>query len=247
MSKDGWDTASLIWMINSHLNRTALYLNNWTAFSNQTDLAEKQGFNILLVTFSIWVGRYVSMMDCTEIISVVTVPLNKRLSTWQILSTVVTFSCAALGFSPLSPHSLHLIWGHRFSNKTELDSIFISDKLGWQTGFQLILGDIFDLSWTIRLHAGLYRDNTGWSGSLRQRASYLRDPGHSCNIDWGCSVDFHPLDRRDFLASSGLVTNSIVFCWLFKIKDWCTKVHFQQTHNQGLRQLLLTVSWDLRA
>ena len=25
MSKDGWDTASLIWMINSHLNRTALY------------------------------------------------------------------------------------------------------------------------------------------------------------------------------------------------------------------------------
>ena len=140
-------------------------------------------------------------MDCTEIISVVTVPLNKRLATWQILSTVVTFSCAALGFSPLSPHSLHLIWGHRFSNKTELDSIFISDKLGWQTGFQLILGDIFDLSWTIRLHAGLYRDNPGWSGSLRQRASYLRDPGHSCNIDGSCSVDFHPLDRRDFLAS----------------------------------------------
>ena len=26
MSKDGWDMASLIWMINSHLNRTALYL-----------------------------------------------------------------------------------------------------------------------------------------------------------------------------------------------------------------------------
>ena len=25
------------------------------------------------------------------------------------------------------------------------------------------------------------------------------------------------------------------------------KVRFQQTHNQGLRQLLLTVSWDLRA
>ena len=25
------------------------------------------------------------------------------------------------------------------------------------------------------------------------------------------------------------------------------KVHFQQTHNQGLRQLLLTVTWDLRA
>ena len=25
------------------------------------------------------------------------------------------------------------------------------------------------------------------------------------------------------------------------------KIRFQQTHNQGLRQLLLTVSWDLRA
>ena len=27
----------------------------------------------------------------------------------------------------------------------------------------------------------------------------------------------------------------------------CKKVRFQQTHNQGLRQLLLTVSWDLCA
>ena len=34
---------------------------------------------------------------------------------------------------------------------------------------------------------------------------------------------------------------------LFKIKDWCQKVRFQQTHNQGLLQLFLTVSWDLRA
>ena len=31
------------------------------------------------------------------------------------------------------------------------------------------------------------------------------------------------------------------------IKDRCKVVRFQQTHNQGLRQLLLTVSWDLRA
>ena len=44
-----------------------------------------------------------------------------------------------------------------------------------------------------------------------------------------------------------LVTNSIIFCWLFSIKDRCIKVRFQQTHNQSLRQLLLTVSWDLRA
>ena len=33
----------------------------------------------------------------------------------------------------------------------------------------------------------------------------------------------------------------------FKIKDQSKKVRFHQTHNQGLRQLLLTVSWDLCA
>ena len=33
MYKDGWDTASLIWMINSHLNRTALYVK-WTQLFN---------------------------------------------------------------------------------------------------------------------------------------------------------------------------------------------------------------------
>ena len=44
---------------------------------------------------------------------------------------------------------------------------------------------------------------------------------------------------------SGHYLNSILL--LFKIKDRCKKVRFQQTHNQGLRQLLLTVSWDLRA
>ena len=37
--------------------------------------------------------------------------------------------------------------------------------------------------------------------------------------------------------SAGLVTNSILFCRLFNIKDRCKKVRFQQTHSQGLRQL----------
>ena len=32
---------------------------------------------------------------------------------------------------------------------------------------------------------------------------------------------------------AGLVTNSIIFCSLFTIKDWCKKVCFQQTHNQS--------------
>ena len=46
---------------------------------------------------------------------------------------------------------------------------------------------------------------------------------------------------------AGLFTNSIIFCWLFSIKDRCKIVRFQQMHNKGLCQLLLTVSWDLRA
>ena len=43
----------------------------------------------------------------------------------------------------------------------------------------------------------------------------------------------------------GLANNSILFCWLFTIKDLCKKVRFQQTHNQGFRQLLFMVSWNL--
>ena len=50
------------------------------------------------------------------------------------------------------------------------------------------------------------------------------------------------------LASrSGYRTDSIIFCRIFTIKDRCKKVRFQQTHNEGLRQLLLTVSLDLGA
>ena len=66
------------------------------------------------------------------------------------------------------------------------------------------------------------------------------------------AVDFEGLETVDVehpdeLVRPGLVTNSILFGWLFKTKDRCKKVRFLQTHNQGLRQLLLTVSWDLCA
>ena len=44
----------------------------------------------------------------------------------------------------------------------------------------------------------------------------------------------------------GLVSNAILFCWLFKIKHRCKKVRFQLTHNQAMCQLFLTVSLDLR-
>ena len=63
--------------------------------------------------------------------------------------------------------------------------------------------------------------------------------------DWDSALVKQQLARNALKSSPGLVTNSILFCSLFKIKNWCQKVRFQQTHNQGLRQLLLTVSWDL--
>ena len=62
------------------------------------------------------------------------------------------------------------------------------------------------------------------------------------------AVDDLTLQKREKLSIRipGLVTNLFLFCWLFKIKNQGVKVRFQQTHNQGLRQLL-TVSWDLCA
>ena len=46
---------------------------------------------------------------------------------------------------------------------------------------------------------------------------------------------------------TGLAANSILFCCHFTSKDRYKQVRFQQSHNQGVRQLLLTVSWDLCA
>ena len=44
------------------------------------------------------------------------------------------------------------------------------------------------------------------------------------------------------LKWTGLLTNSILFCWLFPNQgDGWRKVCFQQTHNQNLRQLFLLV------
>ena len=45
----------------------------------------------------------------------------------------------------------------------------------------------------------------------------------------------------------GMVTNSVLFCWLFTNKDRCKNVHFQQTHIHGLCHFCLTVSLDLCA
>ena len=51
------------------------------------------------------------------------------------------------------------------------------------------------------------------------------------------------------LVVTGLVTYSILFLLLLTIKDPCNEVLFltNAQHNQGLRQLFLTMSFDLCA
>ena len=61
------------------------------------------------------------------------------------------------------------------------------------------------------------------------------------NTDMAIFITMNP----DYAGLPTHQLNSIL--WLLTIKDRCKKVRFQQTHNQGLRQLLLTVFWDLRA
>ena len=73
---------------------------------------------------------------------------------------------------------------------------------------------------------------------LRLCTSSLWNPWFSSLWQWG---------RRWSGQGLGKVTYSTLFCWLFTIKDRCKQVRFQQTHNQGLRQLFLTVSWELCA
>ena len=48
--------------------------------------------------------------------------------------------------------------------------------------------------------------------------------------------------KRTCQVLPGLVTNSILFCWLCAIKDRC---NFYQTQDHGLGQQFLTLSWDL--
>ena len=48
-------------------------------------------------------------------------------------------------------------------------------------------------------------------------------------------------------GGAGLVTYSVLLCWLFAIKDRHKNVYISQTHNQALHHLFLTVYWDFRA
>ena len=47
--------------------------------------------------------------------------------------------------------------------------------------------------------------------------------------------------------SSGMATNSIIICQLFKIKDHCKMCDFWPTQDQGLHWLFLMVPWRLPA
>ena len=81
----------------------------------------------------------------------------------------------------------------------------------------------------------------------KSESNYEKNTSKKCGAQKMYVRTFTPMVGWNGKYFSGLVTISILFCWLFKIEDRCKKVRFQQAHNQGLRQLLLTVSWDLRA
>ena len=98
--------------------------------------------------------------------------------------------------------------------------------LGWEFG---ALDPCKLLSWGVADVAGL--ELSKLLGGEAAASLKIRLVG--CEVGAGVSL---------YCCKPGLVTNSILFCWNFKIKDRCKKVPLQQTHNRGLRQLLLTVS-----
>ena len=134
-------------------------------------------------------------------------------------------------------------------------------------GHQKLLKDLGTLSLYYSLKTGPSSNHhihqrKSWNLFVKEKCQTTWKVGCWCAVEsWGC-VDEGGGTRPccwaaaetvaasipgDICWEAGLVTNSILFCWLFKIKNRCKKVCSQQTHNQGLRQLLLTVSWDLRA
>ena len=67
-----------------------------------------------------------------------------------------------------------------------------------------------------------------WTGLDESTAS----PGRATSVLSTTWEGINRLLSADQLVNlSGLVTNSNLFCRLFKIKDWCKKVRFQQMHN----------------
>ena len=71
----------------------------------------------------------------------------------------------------------------------------------------------------------------GRSGSREKRGFPPQSPRTISRQNWW--EPLHELGLRFRRVQPGLVTNSILFCWLFTIKDLCNKVCFLQTHNQG--------------
>ena len=118
-------------------------------------------------------------------------------------------------------------------------SLLPADFSGLEGGFELGLVDPSSLPLPVFFHVDLPTLPRGIEHAFGSTESLLRTGVRSV------ATKVRSLSQICFRP--GLATNSILFCLLFSIKDRCNKVRFQQTHNQGLRQLLLTVSWDLRA
>ena len=87
-----------------------------------------------------------------------------------------------------------------------------------------------------------YEEDDRSSASKERGPAQGNSKGDGPAAEGGRSSHLGPQLRHVYCRRlPGLLTNSILFGGLFKIKDQCKKVRFQKTHNQGLRQLLLTV------
>ena len=74
---------------------------------------------------------------------------------------------------------------------------------------------------------------SGGKGLSTRGAAQLLDTESTSNA-WNVSPLKRGLRDRDRLGwVSSLVTNSILFCWIYTSKDRVKKVDFFQTHNQG--------------
>ena len=76
----------------------------------------------------------------------------------------------------------------------------------------------------------------------RQRSDERRVKNNWRNLTYVPEISDRKHRVRYTYLSPGPVPNSILFCWLFTMKEQREKVRFQQKHNQGLSPLFLTVS-----
>ena len=81
------------------------------------------------------------------------------------------------------------------------------------------------------------------------RGRWQSGGGGSRSLSWvpSCVRRWPPRWRTSGCTGSQVLPLTQFYSVDLSQSSCCKKVRFQQTHNQGLHQLLLTVSWDLRA